>query len=186
MKKILIFASGSGSNAENVARFFEKSNTVSVVAIATNNSSAKVIDRAKNLSIPLFLFDKNQLFNGDVLDYVNEIKPDLILLAGFLLQFPKSIIAKYPNKIINLHPALLPKYGGRGMYGTNVHKAVLENKEKETGITIHYVNEHYDEGKIIVQKTVNIESCSTAEEIAAKIHDLEMKHLPETIQNLLT
>ena len=183
MKRILIFASGSGSNAENVARFFENFDAISVVGICTNNPSAKVIDRAKILSLPLFLFDKKQLVNGEVLEYVKKIKPDLILLAGFLLQFPANIIAEYPNKIINLHPALLPKYGGKGMYGMNVHRAVLANNEIETGITIHFVNEHYDQGAIIFQQTVNIEKCITAEDIAEKIHVLEMQFLPQVIQD---
>ena len=121
-----------------------------------------------------------------VLEKINELQPDLIVLAGFLWKFPEHIIAKYPNKIINIHPALLPKYGGKGMYGMNVHNAVLENKEKETGITIHYVNEHYDEGEFIFQQKVNIEDCASAEEIAAKIHELEHKHFPEVIERLIT
>ena len=131
------------------------------------------------------IFDKNQLNEGQVLEEINKLQPDLIVLAGFLLKFPELIIAHYPNKIINIHPALLPNYGGKGMYGMNVHRAVLENKEKETGITIHYVNEHYDEGEFIAQHKVNIENCTTAEEIAEKIHILEQRHFPIVISEIL-
>jgi phosphoribosylglycinamide formyltransferase-1 len=120
-----------------------------------------------------------------VLEQLHQFQPDLIVLAGFLLKFPESILTEYP-KVINIHPALLPKYGGKGMYGKNVHQAVLENKEKETGITIHYVNEHYDEGEFIFQKSVNIEDCKTAEEIAQKIHELEHQYFPEVIRKLIT
>lgn len=185
MKKIVILASGSGSNAENIALFFEKTNIASVVAIGTNNPSAKVLERAKKLSISSFLFDRNELFDGKVLQIIDNIAPDLIVLAGFLLQFPSEIIAKYPKKIINIHPALLPKFGGKGMYGPKVHQAVLENKEFETGITIHFVNDQYDEGEIIFQTKTNIETCRTADAIAAKIHDLEMEFFPKVIEKLL-
>ena len=185
MKKIVILASGSGSNAENIALFFEKTNFASVVAIGSNNPSAKVLDRAKKLSISSFLFTKNQLLDGKVLQIIDNIDPDLIVLAGFLLQFPSEIIFKYPKKIINIHPALLPKFGGKGMYGGKVHQAVLESKEFETGITIHFVNDHYDQGEIIFQATTNIESCSTADDIAKKIHDLEMEFFPKVIEKLL-
>lgn len=185
MKKILILASGSGSNAENIALFFRKTNIASVVAIGTNNPSAKVLERAKKLSIPAFIFTKKELFEGKALQTINKFEPDLIVLAGFLLQFPAHIIKVYEKKIINLHPALLPKYGGKGMYGINVHQAVLEKKETETGITIHYVNEHYDEGEIIFQIKTNIENCITADQIAIKISDLEMEFLPRIIEDLL-
>jgi len=185
MKKIVIFASGSGSNAEKIILHFNKKNQVNVVGVLTNNPNAKVLDKAKNHAIPSIVFSKEDLENGNVLEKINQLQPDLIVLAGFLLKFPEDIIQQYPNKIINIHPALLPKYGGKGMYGKHVHQAVLDNNEKETGITIHYVNEHYDEGAIIFQKEINIENCKTAEEIAAKIQELEHQHFPEVIHRLL-
>ena len=131
------------------------------------------------------VFSSEDLKSSKILQKLNALNPDLIVLAGFLLQFPENIIKNYPNKIINIHPALLPNYGGKGMYGMNVHKAILENKEKETGITIHYVNENYDEGKIIFQKSINIENCKTPDQIAQKIHELEMEHFPKEIEKLL-
>jgi phosphoribosylglycinamide formyltransferase-1 len=158
---------------------------VSVVGVFTNNQQAKVLEKTKHHHIASFVFTKNELENGTVLNEINQLQPDLIVLAGFLLKFPEHIIAEFPNKIINVHPALLPKYGGKGMYGMHVHKAVLENKEKETGITIHYVNEHYDEGEFIFQTSVNIEECQTPEEIAAKIHELEHDYFPKIIKRLL-
>lgn len=186
MKKIVLFASGNGSNVENIIQYFKNNDTISVVGIFTNNPHAKVVERAKNHEIASFIFDKNQLNEGQVLEEINKLQPDLIVLAGFLLKFPELIIAHYPNKIINIHPALLPNYGGKGMYGMNVHRAVLENKEKETGITIHYVNEHYDEGEFIAQHKVNIENCTTAEEIASEIHKLEYLYFPQIINQLLS
>lgn len=185
MKNILIFASGSGSNAENIIQYFQKNGAANVQAVFTNNSAAKVIDRAQKLNVPAVVFSKSELSSADFLQKINSYKPDLIVLAGFLLKFPENIIEVYPNKIINIHPALLPNYGGKGMYGMNVHQAVLENKEKETGITIHYVNENYDEGEFIFQKSVNIETCQTADEIAEKIHTLEMENFPQVIDQLL-
>jgi phosphoribosylglycinamide formyltransferase-1 len=185
MKKIVIFASGSGSNAENIILHLNKENLANVFEIFTNNPNAKVLERAKNLNVPSQVFNKQELNDGTVLEKINQIQPDLIVLAGFLWKFPEHIIKEYPNKVINIHPALLPNYGGKGMYGMNVHQAVLENEEKETGITIHYVNEHYDEGEFIFQKSVNIEDCKCAEEIADKIHILEHQYFPEVIERLL-
>ncbi len=185
MKKIIIFASGSGSNAEKIITHFNSKNECRVVEIFTNNTNAKVIDRAKKFQIPSFVFTKTELNESKVLQKIETLAPDLIVLAGFLLKFPESIIKKYPNKIINIHPALLPKYGGKGMYGMHVHEAVLKNREAETGITIHYVNENYDEGAIIFQKSVNIENCTTAEQIAEKVHVLEHRYFPETIEKIL-
>jgi phosphoribosylglycinamide formyltransferase 1 len=185
MKKIVIFASGSGSNAENIILHLKKSCQGNVVAIFTNNPNAKVLDRAKNLNITMQIFNKSELSDGYVLKKINALNPDLIVLAGFLLKFPESIIKQYPNKTINIHPALLPKYGGKGMYGMHVHQAVLDNKEIETGITIHYVNENYDEGEFIFQKAVSIIDCKSAEEIAGKIHVLEHRYFPEVIEKLL-
>jgi phosphoribosylglycinamide formyltransferase-1 len=184
MKNIVLFASGNGSNAEEIIRYFKKNSQGTVVAIFSNKPDVKVLDRAKNHNIPFVVFTKLQLNEGFVLEKLHEFQPDLIVLAGFLLKFPESILKEYP-KVINIHPALLPKYGGKGMYGINVHRAVLENNEKETGITIHYVNEHYDEGAFIFQKAVNIEDCKTAEEIAAKIHVLEHQYFPTVIFEVL-
>jgi phosphoribosylglycinamide formyltransferase 1 len=185
MQKIVIFASGSGSNTEKIILHFNKKSKVNVVGIFTNNLHAKVLEKANNLNIPSFVFSKQELNEGDVLEKLHLIQPDLIVLAGFLLKFPDAIVKEFPNKIINIHPALLPKYGGKGMYGMHVHQAVLENNEKETGITIHYVNEHYDEGRIIFQKAVPIEDCKSSEEIAKKVHDLEHHYFPEVIERLL-
>ena len=185
MKKIVIFASGQGSNAQNIILHFNKKGFANVVVICTNNSSAKVLDLANNNAIDTLIFNKTELSDGFVLDYLKEKNPDLIVLAGFLLKFPESIIDFYPNKIINIHPALLPKYGGKGMYGMKVHQSVLENRETETGITIHYVNKNYDEGAYIFQKSVNIEDCKSAHEIAIEVLKLEHEYLPKTIEGLL-
>lgn len=181
----MIFASGSGTNAENIIKYFDSLNSGGVVAVFTNNSNAKVIERAYIHQVATEIFSKEELIEGKVLQKIDAIQPDLIVLAGFLWKFPENIIKAYPNKIINIHPALLPKYGGKGMYGINVHQAVLGNNEIETGITIHFVNENYDEGGIIFQKKVAIENCKTAEEIAEKIHELEYLHFPEIIEKLL-
>ena len=186
MKKIVLFASGNGSNVENIIQYFKNNSNVSVVGVFSNNENAKVLERAKNHGIHSDCFSKTELFEGAILEKISALNPDLIVLAGFLLKFPEHIIVEYPNKIINIHPALLPKFGGKGMYGKRVHQAILDNKEKETGITIHYVNEHYDEGEFILQKTVNIEDCQNADEIATKVLELEHKHFPETIEKLLT
>ena len=185
MKKIVLFASGNGSNAEEIIKYFKNNNQAMVVAVFSNKLEAKVLDKAKNHQIRTVVFNKEQLNNGFVLEKLHHFQPDLIVLAGFLLKFPESILKEY-SKVINIHPALLPKYGGKGMYGMQVHQAVLENKEKETGITIHYVNEHYDEGEFIFQQSVNIEDCKTAEEIAHKIHELEHQYFPEVIGKLIT
>ena len=186
MIKIVIFASGSGTNAENIIRYFQATKSASVEAVFTNKADAQVIQRAEKYQVPSLFFTKNDLETGKVLQEINAIQPDLIVLAGFLLKFPESIVAEYPNKIINIHPALLPKYGGKGMYGMHVHRAVVENKESKTGITIHYVNENYDEGNIIFQKEVTVLISDTPEVVAAKIHELEQDHFPVVIEKLLT
>ena len=185
MKKIVIFASGNGSNAENIILHFAKNSFANVVAVCTNNPDAKVLEIAKNNNIDSYIFNKSELNGGIALNIINQIKPDIIVLAGFLLKFPESIIDNYPEKIINIHPSLLPKYGGKGMYGLNVHRSVLENKEIETGITIHFVNKNYDEGACIFQKSINIENCKTAEEIASEVLKLEHEYLPKIIEELI-
>ena len=186
MKKIVLFASGNGSNVENIIQYFKSNTAIVISGILSNNPNAKVLDKAKKHKIPTLIFHKAELTDGFVENVIDSIKPDLIVLAGFLLKFPDAIIKKYPNKIINIHPALLPKYGGKGMYGIKVHQTVLDNQEIETGITIHYVNEQYDEGEFIFQQKVNIEDCASADEIAAKIQELEHIHFPKIINKLLS
>ncbi len=186
MRKIVIFASGSGTNAENIIRHFKATKTAIVEAVFTNKADAQVIQRAEKYQVPSQVFSKNDLETGKVLQKINAIQPDLIVLAGFLLKFPETIVAAYPDKIINIHPALLPKYGGKGMYGMHVHQAVVENKEPKTGITIHYVNENYDEGNVIFQKEVAVLISDTPEVVAAKIHELEQDHFPAVIEKLIT
>lgn len=186
MKRIVIFASGSGTNAENLIRFFQNNDNVEVIQVLTNNPYAKVLDRAKRLSISALSFNRIAFSNTNhVLDILKHQKPDLIVLAGFLWKIPESFIKAFPNKIINIHPALLPKFGGKGMYGMHVHEAVISSKEKETGITIHYVNENYDEGATIFQAKCEVFSSDSANDVAAKIHDLEMEHFPRVVNSLL-
>ncbi len=183
---MVIFASGSGSNAENIITFFQNRDDASVVLVLTNNPHAKVLERCKRLNVSALSFNKTALTETNVvLNILKDLQPDLIILAGFLWKFPETILKQFPNKVINIHPALLPKYGGKGMYGMHVHEAVVLNKETETGITIHYVNEHYDEGAIIFQKNCEVNNQDTAEAVAAKIHDLEMKYFPEVVAELL-
>ena len=184
MKKIVLFASGGGSNAENIIKYFHNSDAVNVAHVFCNNSNAGVIQKARDLGVKVTVFRKDE-FLTTIFDELNAINPDLIVLAGFLLKMPFEIVNKFPNIIINIHPALLPKYGGKGMYGMNVHNAVLVNNDAETGISIHYVNENYDEGNIIFQKKVDVSKCISAEEIAEQIHILEQKHFPVIIDKIL-
>ena len=186
MKRVVIFASGSGTNAENLIKFFHNSDNASVVQVLTNNPHAKVLDRCKRLKVSALSFNRIAFTQTeDVLNILKSSNPDLIVLAGFLWKFPENILKNFPNKVINIHPALLPKFGGKGMYGMNVHKAVVENKETETGITIHYVNENYDEGAIIFQAKCKVEASDSAEDVATKIHKLEMEHFPKVVDDLL-
>ena len=185
MKKIVLFASGGGSNAEKIMQYFGEKSGFEVSGVFTNNSNAGVIDKAKEYGVPAIVFTREELNGPEVLQKIQEINPDLIVLAGFLWKFPSNIIAAYPHKVINIHPALLPKYGGKGMYGIHVHTAVLQNKEKESGITIHYVDDNYDEGNIIFQKAILVEECLSPEEVALKVLSLEHEHFPVVIENLL-
>lgn len=186
MKHIVIFASGSGTNAENIIEFFHNRDNASVIQVLTNNPYAKVLDRCKKLNVSALSFNRVAFSKSDdVLNILKASKPDLIVLAGFLWKIPEFIINEFPNKIINIHPALLPKHGGKGMYGMHVHEAVVNNKERETGITIHYVNKNYDEGATIFQAKCNIEASDSAEDVAAKIHLLEMEHFPKVVESLL-
>ncbi len=187
MKRIVIFASGSGTNAENLIKFFQNREQVSVIQVLTNNPHAKVLDRCKKLKVSALSFNRVAFTEtDDVLNILKASKPDLIILAGFLWKFPEHILHEFPNKVINIHPALLPKYGGKGMYGMHVHEAVVANHETETGITIHYVNENYDEGAIIFQATCEVSSSDSAEDVAAKVHELEMEHFPKVVEKLLS
>ncbi len=187
MKRIVIFASGSGTNAENLICFFQNCNDADVVLVLTNNPKAKVIERCNSLKTSCLSFNRTALYKtSDVLNILKSNEPNLIVLAGFLWKFPENILNAFPNKVINIHPALLPKYGGKGMYGKYIHQAVLDNKEVETGITIHYVNENYDEGAIIFQSNCSVETTDTIEDIATKIHKLEMYHFPRAIESLLS
>jgi phosphoribosylglycinamide formyltransferase-1 len=172
MTRIAIFASGSGSNAENIANYFKDNLEVKISIILTNKANAFVLERAKKLNIKTLIFNKTQFLETDeILQVLIENEIDLIVLAGFLLQIPESLIKSFPKRIINIHPALLPKHGGKGMYGDNVHKAVVENKENESGITIHYVNENYDEGEIIFQSKCEVLPADNFEDVASKIHE---------------
>lgn len=185
MKRIVIFASGSGSNAENIIKHFQSTKTAVVTHVLSNNEHAKVFERCEKLNIDASLFDRESFTKDDTVLNFLHVEADIIILAGFLWRIPAKIVEAFPNKIINIHPALLPKYGGKGMYGMNVHKAVKENNETETGITIHYVNENYDEGAIIFQATTNLVPTDTADDIAAKIHVLEYEHFPKVIEEVI-
>jgi len=182
-KNLAIFASGNGSNTENICCFFQKSSDINVVLICSNNKDAYVVKIAKKLDIPLFLFTKKGLENFFKLEKVlKKNRIDFIILAGFLLKIPKKMLENYPNKVINIHPALLPKYGGKGMYGNNVHKAVLEKKEIESGITIHFVNNKYDDGEIIFQTKCKVKRTDSIESLGRKIQKLEREFFPKTIE----
>jgi phosphoribosylglycinamide formyltransferase-1 len=185
VKKIGILASGNGSNAEEIIKYFKNSPKGQVVIVGSNKKDAFVLERAKKFDLPTFTFNRNQLEEGDVVKKLKEAEVDFVVLAGFLLKIPLNLIHAYPDKIVNIHPALLPKYGGKGMYGMNVHQAVKDSGDKETGITIHLVNEHYDEGKIIFQAAVTINCNDTPEEIAKNVHQLEYKYFPNVIESLL-
>ncbi|TRX72038.1 phosphoribosylglycinamide formyltransferase [Carboxylicivirga sp. M1479] len=186
MKKIVLFASGSGSNVENIVNFFQKNSSVEITAVFTNNPKAFVIERCAKLNIRCQVFSRKDFReNLSVLEELKAIKPDLIVLAGFLWLIPAEYVQAFPNKIINIHPALLPKYGGKGMYGQHVHEAVVDNQESESGITIHYVNEHYDEGNIIRQEKCLVSNSDTADDVATKVHALEYEYFPIAIKDLL-
>ena len=182
---ILIFASGNGSNAENIITYFQNKAIDINWMIITNNSNAVVIQRSIKMGIPFLVFDKKDFYENMFLKKISLINPKLIILAGFLLKIPENLIKKFKHKIINIHPSLLPKYGGKGMYGMNVHNEVIKNREAESGISIHYVNNQYDEGEIIFQKSTKIIYPSTAEKLAKKIRELEMKYFPEIIEKLI-
>lgn len=184
MKKIAIFASGSGTNAQNIIEYFEGNRHVVVDSLWSNNENAYALIRAENLGVETFTFGRDELYNSiDILDELSARKIDLIVLAGFLWLVPRNLTEEFT--IINIHPALLPKYGGKGMYGSFVHEAVVNNKEKVSGITIHYVNQHYDAGDIIFQSTCGLSPKDTAEMVAQKVHALEYEHYPRVIEEII-
>ncbi|MGD2033489.1 MAG: phosphoribosylglycinamide formyltransferase [Bacteroidales bacterium] len=186
MKNVAIFASGSGTNAQTIIEHLRKGSLGKVSIILSNNKDAYVLERAKKYNIPVYVFTKEEFYNASgIEDLLLKQKTDLIVLAGFLWLVPKSLIMAFPNRIINIHPALLPNYGGKGMYGMHVHEEVIKQKEKESGISVHYVNEHYDEGNIIFQAKCKIENGDTPESLAEKIHALEHRHLPLIVERLL-
>lgn len=186
-QKIVVFASGSGSNAEQIIQHFANQPNIRVAKIYVNKPDAFVIERAKGHQIETKVFDRSYFLShqGLISDLSLE-NPDLIVLAGFLWKIPEMIVKAYPNKIINIHPALLPKFGGKGMFGMHVHRAVIATGESESGITIHYVNENYDEGAIIMQAKFSIAPSETPESLAQKIHKLEHQHYPVAIEKILT
>ncbi|WP_207535564.1 phosphoribosylglycinamide formyltransferase [Desertivirga arenae] len=185
-KRIAIFASGSGSNAQKIMEHFKKHNEAEVAIVLTNNPDAYVLQRADNFEIPTHVFDRYEFYKtNSVVNLLKSLEIDIIVLAGFLWLVPENLLKAFPNKIINIHPALLPKYGGKGMYGDNVHKAVLANGEEESGITIHFVNEHFDEGEIIHQSRFKIEKGDDLEMIKFKGQQLEHTHFPKVVESLL-
>lgn len=188
MKKIAVFASGNGSNAENIVQFFNHIHNFDskVLFIITNNKNAGVINKVKALGVSSFVYTNSEIAEPkQLIVFLKENNIDLLVLAGFLRPIPLEILKEYPKKIINIHPSLLPKYGGKGMYGFNIHKAVLANKEGETGITIHYVIEEYDKGEIIFQAKCSISKDETVDTLAKKIFQLEQKHFPEQINKIV-
>jgi phosphoribosylglycinamide formyltransferase-1 len=184
---IAFFASGSGSNVENIVRYFSDKPDFHFPVIISNKSDAFVHQRAKTLHIPSFTFTKDDFFDGHkILTLLKEYQVDFIVLAGFLLKIPPTIISAFPDKIINIHPALLPKFGGKGMFGHHVHRAVIEAGETQSGITIHYVNEHYDEGNVIFQAVCEVLPEDTPDTLAEKVHALEYEHFPLIIEKIAT
>jgi phosphoribosylglycinamide formyltransferase 1 len=187
MINIALFASGNGTNVENIIHYFKDKPEIEIKLVLTNNAHAYVLERIKPYNIDSFVFSGKELRTTDVvLNKLKEYHINFIVLAGFLLMVPENILTAFPNKIINIHPALLPNYGGKGMYGMHVHQAVIDSKDKESGITIHYVNGKYDEGTIIFQSKCNILPGDTPEALANKIHQLEQTHFPIIIEKIVT
>ncbi len=184
VKRITLFASGSGTNVQNIIDYFSDNQGVVVDSVVSNNPNAFVLERVKSLGVETFVFTKDEFqHTSKVVEKLKKRDIDLIVLAGFLWLIPINLIHNFP--IINIHPALLPKYGGKGMYGLKVHQAVIDNHEKESGITIHFVNENYDEGKIIFQAKCEVLTTDCAEDVASKVHQLEYKYFPEIIEKVV-
>ena len=186
MTQIALFSSGNGTNAENIAKYFNKSRQINVALVISNKQNAFVHQRAKALNIPSYSFSKTEIMEGtNLLKLLSDNGIEYIILAGFLLKIPDVLLNSFPNRIINIHPALLPKYGGKGMYGDNVHKKVIEMGDAKSGITIHYVNEEYDEGEVIFQESCNIQPEDTYKDVAQKVHELEYAHFPRIIKEVI-
>lgn len=186
MKNIAVFASGSGTNAENIVNHFADNRNIRIVLILSNKKDSGVLNKAKKLGVEHAFIDNKNIKDGDFLiRYLSDYNIDLIVLAGFLALIPPQLVNAYKNRIINIHPALLPKYGGKGMYGDRVHRSVLNNKDAESGISIHYVNEKYDEGNIILQARCPVHSNDTPETLADRIHKLEYRYYPQCIEQLI-
>lgn len=186
MKTLVLFASGNGTNVQRIAEYFAPRSDVTIRKVYCNKPHAYVLERAKKLDIDTFVFNRDDFYaTGQVLEELGKDNPDLIVLAGFLWLIPAPILNRFRGRIINIHPALLPKYGGKGMYGEHVHKAVINSGDQESGITIHQVNEQYDEGKVIFQARCPVLPEDTPETLASKVHSLEYRHYPEVIERLL-
>ena len=185
MPKIVLFASGSGSNVENIIRYFQESPSIEVAFVFTNKQEAGVLERCKRLGVPAAYLNKAALDSPAFLEMLKNLNPNIIVLAGYLQKISADWVEAFAGRIINIHPALLPNYGGKGMYGMNVHQAVIQAKEKESGISIHYVNEHYDQGALIAQYTVSIDAQDTPEQLAQKVQALEHRYFPVEIEKLL-
>ena len=185
MKRISIFVSGNGTNMENIADYFWEDFEVKIENVVCNNPNAYAIKRARKFGLPVRMVTKQEFNSETFVEEMKKLNLDLIVLAGFLWKIPEALIKAFPNKIINIHPALLPKYGGKGFYGEHVHEAVIAAKETHSGITIHYVNELYDSGEIILQARVALDEKETPDSLAAKIHHLEQAYFPVTIEQLL-
>ena len=183
MKNLAILASGAGTNAENIIRYFQGNNQIHIAAVLTNKPEAGVIERAENLGIKTIYLPQECWKTGEkVLETLQELQTDFVILSGFLVKIPAVLLQHYPNRILNIHPALLPKFGGKGMYGDRVHQAVVAAKETQSGITIHYIDENYDEGSTIFQATCEVLPTDTPEEVAQKVHKLEYRYFPEIIE----
>lgn len=182
---IIIFASGSGTNAEKLIEYFSDSADIQVSGVFSNKPDAFVLERAKKHQIPSEVFTNGEFKSETFLEKLLPYQPDFIILAGFLRKVPDYLIAKFPDRIINIHPALLPKYGGKGMYGSFVHEAVIANKESSSGITIHLVNENYDEGRVLFQASCDIDENDTPDSLAAKVHQLEHQHFPKIVADYI-
>ena len=187
MYKLAVFASGSGSNAENIIRHFQYHPSIEVTCICTNRSDAYVIERARKYKVPVLVFTREEFYQSEkVLDFLSQNQVNFIVLAGFLWLVPSGIIDVYANRIVNIHPALLPDYGGKGMYGDRVHEAVIKSGDRQSGITIHYVNNNYDEGDIIFQASCPVLEGDSPAELASRVHALEYMHFPVVIENLVS
>ena len=184
-KRVIIFASGSGSNALKIFEYFNNNQNIIIDSIYCNNPRANVINIFQKLNIKTVLFNKKELYERAFLEAIISTNPDLIVLAGFLLKIPEKMVSAFENRIINIHPSLLPKYGGKGMYGLNIHKEVLLNKEKFSGLTIHYVNKEYDKGAVIFQKKIKINEKETPESLSSKVLKLEHENYPLIIEKIL-